>query len=448
MLGSAPKREPNTARDTNALFAAKPATLLLSAVEQKKRASDAPYVVEVWERWLATANLIAVYPGLVPQLRFRFVANVPIIEKSYTPPISISIALHPQFVKLIADGLEKGHFLGPATIPNIKSILSPIQTSPSYLVPKPRKHEKMRHIQDFSHPCALPALGGGPLPVPLPNLTVLSINSRINIANFPCAWGSVWAAGLAIWSLPSNLEIAIWDIEAAYCTLQLAFSQWPGVAIWISAKLAVIDTCTTFGLVSSGGLFGLLADALCNILRYAGIGPLLKWVDNFMLACVKRERLAKVNGWCAKMRKHIKKRGHRRIEPIRGRGHVYWESPMLADGTVEEYIEDFCFELRDLTTGCMLTPADKNFAYTMEDIDRVCCELGIPWAIDKDLAFAFTNVYHRMLWNVRKQTVLLKEQTRVQYLENLCKWREKRKHMLEEVWRLAGRLQHVTYLVP
>jgi hypothetical protein len=50
-------------------------------------------------------------------------------------------------------------------------------------------------------------------------------------------------------------------------------------------------------------------------------------------------------------------------------------------------------------------------------------DLGILWALDKDLAFAMQNVYHGMVWNIAKRKVALKNETRMQYLASLIEWR-------------------------
>ena len=41
-----------------------------------------------------------------------------------------------------------------------------------------------------------------------------------------------------------------------------------------------------FGLASSAGVFGSVADMLINIYSASGFGPLVKWVDNFFAICL------------------------------------------------------------------------------------------------------------------------------------------------------------------
>jgi hypothetical protein len=270
----------------------------------------------------------------------------------------------------------------------------------------------------------------------------------MDIGNHSCTWGSKWAFGLTIWSLPSDSQIAVRDVEAAYRTMALIFEQYPGVAIRISEHLAVIDTCLAFGLVPSGGIFGRLADALCDILRFAGIGPVLKWVDDFVFARIKVEHLAEVNARRAEFRARIKARNGGVVRATRHRGRTWHEGQTYDDGTADEFVEDFRFPLRDLVRNREVPPADAGFAYTFDDINAICDQLGIPWALLKDLLFASSNVYHGMVWDVLRRTVALDEATRLRYLACAQEWLAKRTHTLAEARVLAGRLQHCTYLVP
>ena len=74
----------------------------------------------------------------------------------------------------------------------------------------------------------------------------------------------------------------------AYRIILLAENQWPGIVVCLEEDSAAnpkpfaLNTCTCFGKKSSGGLFGLFGDALLDILRAAGIGPSLRWVDDFI----------------------------------------------------------------------------------------------------------------------------------------------------------------------
>lgn len=73
------------------------------------------------------------------------------------------------------------------------------------------------------------------------------------------------------------------DIAEVYRIIPLHESQWPSVVVRIAndPERYALNTCNSFGCTTAGGLFGLFRDALTDILRAKGIGPILKWVDNF-----------------------------------------------------------------------------------------------------------------------------------------------------------------------
>ena len=83
-------------------------------------------------------------------------------------------------------------------------------------------------------------------------------------------------------------------MSEAYRIIPLAKNQWPGVVIRLgednsaNKKPFALNTCTSFGKKSSGGLFSLFGDALLDILRTEGIGPSLQWVDDFLFLAIEQ----------------------------------------------------------------------------------------------------------------------------------------------------------------
>jgi hypothetical protein len=89
-----------------------------------------------------------------------------------------------------------------------------------------------------------------------------------------------------------------------------------------------------------------------------------------------------------------------------------------------------------------------GFAYGMRKLNILFKEMGMPWAPHKDQLFAAKNCFQGMVWNVPRRTVRLKEETRARYLEACHSWQRSRTHDLEEAQKLAGRLQHATFVIP
>ena len=100
-------------------------------------------------------------------------------------------------------------------------------------------------------------------------------------------------------SLPPGSMGACRDVAEAYRIIPLAQDQWLGTVVRLdddrNPKPFALNTCTCFGKKSSGGLFGLFRDALLDIMRAAGIGPSLKWVDDFMFFSIRQKFLGEYN---------------------------------------------------------------------------------------------------------------------------------------------------------
>jgi hypothetical protein len=308
------------------------------------------------------------------------------------------------------------------------------------MVPKPRKPDSMRLIENFSAPR-------------VPRDGISSINSTMQISQYGTTWGTPWAMCLTIWGLPPGSQIAIRDVVAAYRSAMLDPSQWAGTVVRLDDGDSVaIDLCAAFGMVTSGGIFGHIADAACDIFRSHGIGPLLKWVDDFLFARVLRIHMAEANARRRKLHELLRKRrggksGDLLTPSSRGGCLTFW-GEKHDDNTVDEYVEDFAFPLCDLSGTSSRDAADAPFCYNMADITRISDLLGFIWALPKDHDFADTNPYHGMVWSVAARSVALDEDTRARYLASVVEWLAVREHDLPTARKLAGRLQYVTFLVP
>jgi hypothetical protein len=91
---------------------------------------------------------------------------------------------------------------------------------------------------------------------------VLSINSTIDIGEFPCTWGTAGVVGAIIVGLPPGSQIAIRDVEAAYRSVPLRPEEWAGAVIRLPGEdRLAIDTSAMFGNTGAGGVYGGAADA-------------------------------------------------------------------------------------------------------------------------------------------------------------------------------------------
>jgi hypothetical protein len=123
-------------------------------------------------------------------------------------------------------------------------------------------------IQDLSYPHGNPS--------------VPSVNSLINADDFPTAWGTFASTTELILSLPPGCRAATFNISAAYRITPVHPSQQNYTCIYWKG-LVHVDRAACFGLASSAGVFGSIADMLVAIYRASGIRALTKWVDDFFV---------------------------------------------------------------------------------------------------------------------------------------------------------------------
>jgi hypothetical protein len=112
--------------------------------------------------------------------------------------------------------------------------------------------------------------------------TVHSVNFGVNADDFPTAWGTFNQAASLILSLPPGCKAAAFDISAAYRLTPVCPNQQNALCVYWDG-LVYVDRAVMFGLSSSAGVFGAVADMLVAIYQAAGFGPILKWVDDFLV---------------------------------------------------------------------------------------------------------------------------------------------------------------------
>ena len=223
-----PAMEPKTAPTVNTLL-----TCLQSRVQT-------PYNVDGWQESLIASDLVHKYPILIEQLIHSFRVRAPTITQSFTPPNNPSINIHcDAFNDILHKEFMKEHYIGPFTQSDLESIIGPFQSSPLHIIPKPGRPGKFHLIQNLSHPSS-PQLGD-----------MLSINSQVNSALFPCEWSMFHTACALVRDLPPGSQGVTRDIAEAYRTILLHPSQWPVLIVHIADEppLFTVDTslCFSYG---------------------------------------------------------------------------------------------------------------------------------------------------------------------------------------------------------
>jgi hypothetical protein len=104
----------------------------------------------------------------------------------------------------------------------------------------------------------------------------------VNADDFPTEWGTFESTARLILSLPDGCLAATFNISAAYRLTLVRPSQQNTLCIFWNDKVYV-DRAVMFGLTSSAGVFGSIADMLVAIYGGAGFKAIKKWVDDFFV---------------------------------------------------------------------------------------------------------------------------------------------------------------------
>jgi hypothetical protein len=403
---------------------------LKTAVSQRRLHPRTPLVAEQWHTALISSCLLQKYPKITLFIQKGALAGIPPISLSFTPYNKQSTEdLSNAFNTIIQSEFDKGRYIGPFSRNELEEEIGPFQSSPLSLVPKTGKPGKYRLIQNLSHPHT--------------NLPSPSINSQLNSDDFPCTWGTFRTMCTLILNLPKNAQAATRDIAEAYRIIPLHESQWAGVAVRISnsPEQFALNTSNSFGCATAGGLFGMFGDALADILRAKGIGPILKWVDDFLFIRIPLEELKHYNREREKNRQITLENGG----VLRNGGRLWYKGKVRADLGVEHFAEDLNFPIRQLGVH---REHGIAYPYGFNEINKITDPLGILWESSKDTPFEATVIFAGLEWDLKEKRVALPESKKEKYSRAISEWKEKSTHTLEDTRRLYGKLLYACHVVP
>ena len=403
---------------------------LRTALSLRRRSPLTPLNADNWERELSSSGLISKYRQIPQYIHCGAYASIPQIYQTFTPPNNLSTELlNNVFSDMIQSEFNKGRYLGPFFKEDLEREIGPFQSSPLSLIPKASKPGKFRLIQNLSHPSS--------------NLPIPSINAHLNSDNFPCTWGTFCTICTLVKNLPPGAQVATRDISEAYRIIPLHENQWPGIVVRTSnhPPAFALNTCNSFGCTTAGGLFGLFGDALVDLLRASGIGPIAKWVDDFLFIRIPSDSILAYNKDRARDRTSIVANGG----VIHSRGCLWYKGKLLPKTGHKHFAEELSLPLR---TSHTCHNAHKTYTYNFEDINRLTDPLGIPWELSKDVPFTSIITFAGLSWDLAQKIVSLPDTKKHKYLCAIHNWLQSPTHNLDDTHKLYGKLLYTCHVIP
>ena len=214
----------------------------------------------------------------------------------------------PEFIdEYIDKERTAGRYLGPFTPQALEQLIGPFRTSPLGLVPKSTPGA-FRMIQDMSFPRNDP--------------NISSVNAGIDSDAFPTEWGSFSSLSELILSLPTGCVAAAFDISAAYRITPITPSQQMWFCVHWRERL-YLDLAVAFGMASSAGVFGSIADMLVAIYRKAGFRPNSQVGRRFLCHTPARPNL-EGRGFHEPYREAWCPMEQRETEEVRHNAEIHW----------------------------------------------------------------------------------------------------------------------------
>ncbi|KAE8179565.1 hypothetical protein CF336_g9597, partial [Tilletia laevis] len=258
-----------------------------------------------------------------------------------------------------------------------------------------------------------------------------SINNHLHASDWPTTWGAARALCQAILLLPPSARAAVRDVDAAYRTIPLHPSQWPGTVLHDDEYNYYVDYCLGFGLSLAAGAWGHVADALADILRRSGMAIVLKCVDDFIFLTVPLSDLDHTN-------RLLRKRRFSTSDQPQQRGGTTF----FLNERGEEQADDGFGSFQNLT----LATQPHQLVTSLQVINDITTPLGLPWKASKDRDFAPVQQYTGFIFDIPHRTVRLPEAKRLRYLDNVRAWLGRSRSTLAQASTIIGQLQHACFV--
>ncbi|QRV98327.1 Reverse transcriptase domain protein [Ceratobasidium sp. AG-Ba] len=229
-----------------------------------------PLLPLAWQAELTSLGLTEEFGDVTPGLIYGFpIGASRSLTFSSTPPNHKS-ATAPDRLSVVREAIDKelaaGRYSGPFKREELEARIGFFRTAPLGVVEKSTPGE-FRIIQDFSYP-----RGQG---------EHLALNDEIDPNDYPCEWGFFDDVAKVVVTAPPGTQAATFDVDAAYRRMPVRPEDQNHIVVYWGGEFFV-DHCVPFGAASSNGIFGRCGDAIARIYSRRGMGPVLKWVDDFL----------------------------------------------------------------------------------------------------------------------------------------------------------------------
>ena len=230
---------------------------------------NTPFITNAWHSLLVDTPLYAQFSDVPAGICYNFDMGISTLPTHTYTPLNHNSALSysNHIVSHINNELSSRRYSSPFSSSRLEALIGPFCTSPLGTVPKPGTLDGHCIIQDLSFP--------------RDNPLCCSVNNFTNIDDFRCNWGMFNNVRTIVMNAPDGTEAATLSVNSAFRCCSIAPAQQPNLVVHWNG-LFYIDHNAPFGTVSSGGIFGRVANAMTAILASKGFGPSENWVNDFV----------------------------------------------------------------------------------------------------------------------------------------------------------------------
>ncbi|KNF01052.1 hypothetical protein PSTG_05683 [Puccinia striiformis f. sp. tritici PST-78] len=403
--------------------------------------------IEEWKSALTSNGLMEEYADIIDGFTNGFHQGIPTHNLGrdwffFTPPNHQgALLVREKIEESIKKEIAAKRIFGPYTKEQVHKKFGFFRTNP--LGAAINGDGSVRPINDLSFPR---------------NTEVPSVNSFVNKHDYDTTWDDFRVVSKFFRSQNQPLLLAIFDWEKVYRQIPTARDQWPYLMIQDFNDQILIDTRIAFGGVAGCGSFGRPADAWKQIMLSEF--PLLaafRWVDDNLFvktlnAQVDLDQIiarsnklgvktnpSKVSLWSSKS--YLTKFAgvsQTQIQPqasLQLRFSLHKQAPQIS---YHSYQSPGILATKALKGRVCAPPSPSPFS---KRVSQPLLSLTSPFKEEQK--------YIGFIWNATQKTVRLPDEKKTQRIQQLKVFLDPaRTFTYNEVEVMAGRLNHVSYLLP